>query len=60
MKEQFDKNYVKILDFVEGKMNEPTNGRLVHTTMYSLSNIIDYKLLHTKLLECRKNIDDST
>ena len=60
MKEEFYKNHEKILHFVESKMNEPTNGRLIQTSMYGLSNVVDYKLLHTKLIECRKNIDEST
>ena len=59
MKEHFIKNYDKILRFVEDKKIEPTNGQLIQTSMYSLSHVVDYKLLHTKLIECRKIIDES-
>ena len=56
MKDNFIKNYDNILHFVEDKKNDPTNGRLVRTNMYALSHVIDYKLLHNKLIECRKNL----
>jgi ubiquitin-protein ligase len=60
VKENFIMNYEKILRFVESKMNEPTNGQLIETSMYSLSHYVDYKLLHTKLVNCKKNIEEST
>ena len=59
VKENFLKNVDKLLEFVEKQINTECfkNKTIISTTRYyGMNVIIDYKLLHNKLIECKNRM----
>ena len=58
MKENFIKNYDKILEFVEKRENLKSNTEIVR--IYRMQTVINYSSLKTKLIKIKENIDSET
>ena len=56
VKENFIKNYDKLLSFVEKKQMETSEKETIGTNLYSSSYIVDYKALHEKLIDCKSKV----
>jgi ubiquitin-protein ligase len=58
MKENFIKNYDKILEFVEKRQNLESKTEIV--SIYRMQTIINYASLKTKLIKTKKIVDSKT
>jgi len=58
VKENFLKNYEKLLEFVDKQISSEIfkEKPVFHTNYYTMNVIIDYELLRNKLIECKNTI----
>lgn len=58
VKENFLKNYDKLLEFVDKQISSEIfkEKPVFHTNYYTMNVIIDYELLRNKLVECKNNL----
>lgn len=56
IKDNFIKNYDKLIEFIKKNNVEPNKKEHITTSLYTLSCVVDYQLLHDKLIECKTNL----
>lgn len=56
VKENFLKNYDKLLAFVEGKLEKKGSNETVLVAFYNMSVSINYNNLREKLIDCKKTV----